>query len=53
MAHGSVVVRVSPKHQHGSTHDHSRVQIAKKSTVFKNSPAEIKIYVLMKLISTW
>lgn len=53
MAHGGVIVCVSSKHQHGSTHYHSRVQVAKKSTVFKNSPSEIKIYVLMKLISTW
>lgn len=53
VAHGSVFVRVSSKHQHGSTHYHSSVQIAKESAVFKNCPSETKIYVLRKLIRTW
>lgn len=53
VAHGGVVVRVSSKHQHGSAHYHRRVQIAEKSTVLKNSPSEIKIHALSKLISTW
>lgn len=42
MAHRCVVVCISSKHQHGSAHYHSGVQIAKKSTVFKNCPLEMK-----------
>lgn len=53
MAHGGVVVRVSSKHQHGSTHYHSRVQVAEKSAVFKYSPSKIRVYVLITLISSW
>lgn len=53
VAHGGVIVSVSSKHQHGPTHYHSCVQVAEKAAVFQNSPSEIKIYVLMRLISTW
>ena len=40
MAHGRVIVCVSSKHQHGSTHYHSCVQVTEKSAVLKNGPFE-------------
>lgn len=40
VAHGCVVVRVSSKHQHGSTHYHRRVKVTEKATVSEDSPVE-------------
>lgn len=53
VAHGGVIVSVSSKHQHGPTHYHSCVQVAEKPAVLQNSPSEVKIYVLVRLLSTW
>lgn len=55
MAHWCVIVCISSKHQHGSTHYHSSVQIAEKSTIFKNRPSEMKTHThfFKKLTTTW
>ena len=38
MAHGRVVVRVPPEHQHGSVHHDRRVQVAEETTVLQDRP---------------
>lgn len=40
VAHGRVIVCVSTKHQHGSTHYHRRVKVTEKATVSKDSPVQ-------------